>query len=101
MLLGAVIADGFIAVEAKDKDKVDEIGKAGHRAGRRAERGQQSVMSHCNAIIEAAKNGEWTAVRTELDKAQNSVHDAMDKLHSQRQLRTHFHRRLAARHRGA
>ena len=81
MRLGAVIANGFIAVEAKEKDKVEQIGKDVIKLAEALSVGS-SVKSHCNAIIEAAKNGEWTAVRAELDKAQNSVRDAMDKLHS-------------------
>ncbi len=81
MRLGTVIANGFIAVEAKEKDKVEQIGKDVIKLAESLSVGS-SVKSHCNAIIEAAKNGEWTAVRAELDKAQNSVRDAMDKLHS-------------------
>ncbi len=71
-----IIADGFIAVEAKDSTKVDEIGRrvielatalgvreVGHR--------------HCNAITEAAKEDKWSEVRSELDKTQHSVNGAM------------------------
>ena len=82
MMLGTVIANGFIAVEAKEKDKVDDIGKAVIRLAEALGVGP-SVKSHCNAIIEAAKDDKWTDVRAELDKAQSSVREAMVRLHSQ------------------
>ena len=82
MMLGTVIANGFVAVEAKEKNKVDEIGKKVIQLADALGVGP-SVKSHCNAIIEAAKDNEWGQVRTELDKAQSSVRDAMVKLHSQ------------------
>ena len=82
MRLGMVIANGFVAVEAKEKDKVEQIGKDVIKLANSLSVGS-SVTSHCNAIIEAAKNGEWIKVRSELDKAQSSVRDAMVKLRSQ------------------
>ena len=82
LMLGTVIANGFVAVEAKEKGKVDDIGKAVIRLADALGVGP-SVKSHCNAIIEAAKDDKWDAVRSELDKAQSSVRDAMIKLHSQ------------------
>ena len=82
MKLGLVIANGFVAVEAKENVKVEEIGKEVIKLAK-ALSVDGAVTPHCNAIIEAAKNGKWDAVRGELDKAQNSVREAMGKLHSQ------------------
>ena len=82
MLLGTVIANGFVAVEAKEKTKVDEIGKKVIQLADALGVGP-SVKSHCNAIVEAAKDDHWDDVRKELDKAQSSVRDAMNRLHSQ------------------
>ena len=82
MMLGTVIADGFIAVEAKEKNKVDDIGKEVIKLADALGVGA-SVKSHCNAIVDAAKDGYWADVRSELDKAQNDVRGAMIKLHSQ------------------
>ena len=84
MLLGTVIANGFVAVEAKESDKVDEIGRQVIKLADALGVGN-SVKPHCNAITEAAKSDRWDAVRSELDKAQKSVRDAMDKLHSRDQ----------------
>ena len=80
--LGVVIANGFIAVEAKEKNKVDEIGKAVIKLADSLGVGA-SVKSHCNAIVDAARDDKWDDVRKELDKAQSSVREAMIKLHSQ------------------
>ena len=81
MLLGVVIADGFIAVEAKDKESVDKIGRRVLELST-ALGVQKAVSSHSNAIIEAAKNDNWSAVRSELDKAKGSVREGMDRLGS-------------------
>ncbi len=81
MLLGIVIADGFIAVEAKDKEAVDKIGRKVLQLSK-ALGVDKAVSSHSNAIIEAAKNDNWNAVRTELDKAKSSVRDGMMQLKS-------------------
>ncbi len=81
MLLGVVIADGFVAVEAKDKDAVDKIGrKVLQLAGDLSV--SKQVKEHSNAIVNAATAGDWGAVRTELDKAKSSVRDGMDAIHS-------------------
>lgn len=82
MLLGTVIADGFIAVEAKDSAKVNDIGRRVIELAS-ALSVKDSVLIHCNAITQAAKDGEWSKVRSELDKTQHSVNDAMTALHDQ------------------
>ena len=82
LMLGTVIANGFIAVQAKDDKKVNEIGRRVIELSNALGVGK-AVISHCNSISEAAKNGDWTSVRTELDKAQSSVRSAMDMLNSQ------------------
>ncbi len=77
MLLGTVIANGFVAVEAKDATRVQDIG---HRvielAG--ALNVQKAVLTHCNAIIDASKNGDWAGVRAELDRTQSSVRQVLE-----------------------
>ncbi len=82
MLMGVIIADGFIAVEAKDSTKVDEIGRRVIELST-ALGVQKSVIEHCNAITEYAKADKWGEVRAELDKTQHSVNGAMISLHDQ------------------
>jgi hypothetical protein len=81
LMLGEVIANGFIAVQAKDSTEVQDIGRRVIELANALSVGP-AVISHCNSISEAAKNGDWTSVRTELDKAQGSVRSAMDQLKS-------------------
>lgn len=81
LLLGSVIADGFIAVEAKDGARVEKIGRRVIELSNSLGVGK-SVISHCNAISDAAKRDEWDHVRVELDRTQNSVREAMKALHS-------------------
>ncbi len=81
LLLGVVIADGFIAVEAKDSSRVEQIGRRVIELASTLGVGK-SVISHCNAISEAAKKDQWDGVRVELDRTQNSVREAMKALHS-------------------
>ncbi|HWB61395.1 MAG TPA: hypothetical protein VG733_18075 [Chthoniobacteraceae bacterium] len=80
LLLGTVIAEGFIAVEAQDSE---EIKKIGHNvldlAG--AIGVKKSVISRSNAIIEAADKKDWAKARTELDGALHDVKQAMIELH--------------------
>ena len=82
LVLGTVIANGFIAVQAKDSSKVNEIGRRVIELSNALGVGK-AVISHCNSISEAAKDGDWSQVRNELDKAQNSVRSAMETLKSQ------------------
>lgn len=81
MLLGVVIANGFVAVEAKDKTAVDNIGRKVRELS--VPLGvEKQVLEHSNAIVNAAKDGDWSLVRTELDKAKTSVRDGMMNLKS-------------------
>jgi hypothetical protein len=83
LLLGSVIADGFIAVQAEDAPAVKEIGQ---RVQSLAERinVKSSITQHAKAIIEGADKKNWNSVRRELDQTQNSVQDAMRELHDEK-----------------
>ena len=81
LLLGAVIANGFIAVQAKDADKVKEVGRRVLELSK-ALSVEDEVKSHCNSINEAAGDGKWEAIRSELDKTQSSVRAAMEHIRS-------------------
>lgn len=79
LLLGSVIAEGFIAVEAQEPEEVKKIGRhvlnlAGAIGVRR------SVISRTNSIIEAADRKEWDRIRIELDGAAMDVKQAMIEL---------------------
>ncbi len=79
LLLGTVIAEGFIAVEAEDAERVKEIGRevldlAGAIGVKNA------VLKRSKSIIDLADAREWNSVRRELDGAQSDVKGAMAEL---------------------
>lgn len=80
LLLGDVIAEGFIAVEAQDSEQIKKIGRTvldlSTAIGVR-----KAVTARSSAIIDYADKKDWTQVRKELDGAQNDVKQAMGELH--------------------
>lgn len=76
MLFGLVVSEGFIAVQAKDRENVRRIGREVLRlAGPLNVTG--SVEGHANAIIDGAGTEDWDSVRRELDKTRQTVIDEM------------------------
>jgi hypothetical protein len=83
LLLGTVIADGFIAVQAEDAPSVKEIGQRVVSLAKGIGVGN-SIVPHAKAITEAADRRNWGAVRQELDRTQNSVQQAMNEVHDEK-----------------
>src|SRR5438046_9370628 len=83
LLLGTVIADGFIAVQAEDAPTVKEIGQRVVTLAKGIGVGN-SITPHAKAIIEAADKREWDRLRQELDRTQNSVQQAMNEVHDEK-----------------
>jgi len=83
LLLGSVIADGFIAVQAKDAPAVKDIGQRVLSLSKAIGVGN-SITPHAKAIIESADKNRWENVRSELDQTQNSVQTAMNEVKDQR-----------------
>jgi len=82
LLLGGVIAEGFIAVEAQEGEEVKKIGRD-VLALSAAIGVQKSVMKRTRSILEAADEKKWQEVRTELDGALQDVKQAMIELHDE------------------
>ena len=80
--LGAVIAEGFIAVEAEDATEVKQIGKSVLNLGK-ALGVEREVKARALAITTAADAKNWNDVRNELDRAMGDVKKAMAKLDSE------------------
>ena len=79
LLLGATVADGFIAVQAEDKITIQEVGKnVLSLAGALGVR--DDVLRHCQAIDEAANATQWDTVRSELDATQATVRAKMQQM---------------------
>ena len=83
LLLGTVIADGFIAVQAEDAPSVKEIGQRVLNLSKGIGVGN-SIVPHAKAITEAADRRDWPAVRLELDRTQNSVQQAMNEVRDEK-----------------
>ncbi|MFN2477145.1 MAG: hypothetical protein ABR526_12500 [Chthoniobacterales bacterium] len=83
LLLGTVIADGFIAVQAEDAPTVKDIGQRVLGLAKGIGVGN-SITPHAKAITEAADKRNWVGVRQELDRTQNSVQNAMNEVHDEK-----------------
>src|SRR6184192_2356358 len=74
--LGGLIADGFIAVEAKDGQQVKNIGSDIIKLAK-ALGVSQNLLSRGNSINEFAENNEWDTLQEELEATQNEVKASM------------------------
>ena len=79
LLFGSLIADGFIAVQAKD---VEGVKQAGREILRLAEdlSLQNAVFPHTQSIIQATDRQDWDLVREELDRTHKTVRDLMEQM---------------------
>lgn len=79
LLLGTVIAEGFVAVEAEDTEKVKEIGREVLKLSK-AINVDKAVIERCNSITTKADAKDWQGVRREFDGALQNVRQAMREL---------------------
>jgi len=82
LMLGAVIAEGFIAVEAENAEEVKNIGNS-VRSLAKAIGVEKAVSRRANSIVEYAEKRKWAEVRKELDLALTDVRQAMMELNSE------------------
>ncbi|MDB4657730.1 hypothetical protein OAE56_03140 [Verrucomicrobiales bacterium] len=76
LIFGFQISEGFILVQAKDKDGVMDIGRDVIKlAG--ALGVESAVDKHAFAIINEAERENWSVVRREFDKTRQTVIEAM------------------------
>jgi hypothetical protein len=79
LLLGNVIAEGFVAVEAEDSERVKDIGREVlNLAG--AINVREAVIARSKSITEKAERKRWGEVRREFDGALQDVRGAMVEL---------------------
>src|SRR6266851_6109923 len=74
--LGGLIADGFIAVEAKDSQQVKNIGSDIIKLAK-ALGVSENLLSRGNSLNEFAENDEWDVLQEELEATQNEVKTSM------------------------
>ncbi len=74
--LGALIADGYLAVEAQDAQQVRTVARE-ISALAKGLGVQEQLVVRGNKIIEFAQDGHWDTLMEELEAVQNEVIDAM------------------------
>jgi hypothetical protein len=74
--LGGLIADGFIAVEAKDGQQVKNVGSDIIKLGKALGVSEQ-LLGRGNSINEFAEHNEWDTLQEELEATQNEVKSSM------------------------
>ena len=75
--LGGLIADGFLAVEGADSQRVKNMGKDIITLAK-ALGVSQDVLSRANSISDFAENNQWSTLKEELEATQNEVKIAME-----------------------
>jgi hypothetical protein len=83
MVFGSLVADGFLIVEARKQNLVEELGRVLLRQARSLGVGDR-VMRHSASLTELGKKGDWVAVRRELISTQQDVEQAMTELRDQK-----------------
>ena len=74
--LGGLIADGFVAVEAKDSQQVKNIGSDIIKLAK-ALGVSENLLGRGNSINEFAENDDWDTLQEELEATQNEVKSSM------------------------
>jgi hypothetical protein len=74
--LGGLMADGFIAIEAKDSQQVKNIGSDIIKLAK-ALGVSENLLKRGNSINEFAENNEWDTLQEELEATQNEVKSSM------------------------
>jgi hypothetical protein len=82
LLLGAVVAEGFVAMEAEDSAEVKEVGKK-VLALARALGVEQRALKRSRSIIDHTNKSEWVAARVEWDGVLSDLEQGMVALKSE------------------
>ncbi len=79
LLFGYVVAEGFVAVQAEDKEAVKEAGRDVITLSKSLGL-NKVVLPHTQSILDAADKGDWKLIRKEFDKTQDTVKQAMEQM---------------------
>jgi hypothetical protein len=74
--LGALVADGYLAIEAQDKQQVKNIAREIHTLAKKIGVGED-LIGRGKEIEEFADSGHWDTLKESLENAQNEVIAAM------------------------
>ncbi len=76
MNVGAVIAEGFLAIQAEDPKRLEDVGRVLLKQTRALGVGDR-VTSHSKGLLERAAKADWVGLRHELTATQTEVEKAM------------------------
>ena len=79
LLFGYTVAEGFVAVQAEDKESVKDIGREVIDLAK-ALGLSKSVLPHAQAILDAADQDDWKAIHKEFDLTQKTVRTTMEQM---------------------
>jgi hypothetical protein len=79
LLFGNVVAEGFVAVQAEDKEAVKDAGRDVITLAT-ALGLTKAVRPHAQAILDAADKNDWRSIRKEFDQTQKTVKDTMEEM---------------------
>ncbi len=79
LVFGYVVAEGFVAVQAEDKESVKDIGREVIDLAK-ALGISKSVLPHAQAILDASDKSDWRAIRKEFDLTQKTVRTTMEQM---------------------
>jgi hypothetical protein len=79
LVFGTVVAEGFVAVQAQDKQAVEDIGREVINIAQ-ALGLTKAVRPHAASILDAVQKDDWKAVRKEFDQTQATVRAEMERM---------------------
>jgi hypothetical protein len=79
LLFGYTVAEGFVAVQAEDKEAVKGLGRDVINLAQSLGL-SKSVLPHAQSILDAADKSNWSAIRKEFDLTQKTVRDTMEQM---------------------
>ena len=82
LLLGAVIAEGFVAVEAKDTVETKNIGRAVLKLARGLGV-EKAALRRSRSIIDHAESADWSGLRSEWNGVLPDLQQGMNELRSE------------------
>jgi len=79
LLFGVVVAEGFIAVQAQDKQAVQDIGREVKNIADRLGL-SRPVGRHAQSILDSVQENDWKGVRKEFDQTRATVRAEMERM---------------------
>jgi hypothetical protein len=79
LIFGTVVAEGFVAVQAQDKQAVEDVGRE-VMALAKALGLSKAVNPHAQSILDAVEKNDWKSVRKEFDQTQSTVRTEMERM---------------------